>query len=455
MQHSQQHQGGFGGMPPLGFQAFQGTADGCPNRMSPFGPPGMNGMPGPPGMMHSQGRGMSFPFDQPGVGAPPGFAPQIPPQQSSQTSPIGQPPNGVPGTDIPKPAVPAHSRQQSGDNQGVGQPIARPAPIQRPGTVRSPGQSSVSPRADVDDLSKHLGSSALLDDSDEPIPQGENRRMSHNIPPPSTRSQSLGIGGLMQPAGGFGTPAGSWNTPSLPFGQGPGLGQQQWGSLPNASHMPGWANNNTAFTNNGAFGPMGVGNQIPMQMHRGSVFGGQQSRPLALRLAICQACKQLSASNPSSDGFHDIHALHAPDARARTPTLTQGSRGDLRDRGRQPERRRRAQRAQIALGGRRCRRRQVDARLRHAERPAGPRLAHRPGRDRQPDAEQVLARGDRLRRAWARWRFREPGRRRLAEFLGGKGAGWCGSTMAGGNEPLVFFSFPSFRHQDHANTKGG
>lgn len=54
---------------------------------------------------------------------------------------------------------------------------------------------------------------------------------------------------------------------------------------------------------------MGVGNQIPMQMHRGSVFGGQQSRPLALRLAICQACKQLSASNPSSDGFHDIHAL--------------------------------------------------------------------------------------------------------------------------------------------------
>lgn len=321
-------------MPPLGFQAFQGPQGsmmhnmgqrgpmpmyghqgppmGVPNRMSPFGPPGMNGMPGPPpGMMHPQGRGMGFPFDQPGAGAPPGFGPQLPPQQPNQTSPLGPPlSNGTPGTDIPKPAVPVHSRQHSSDNTGVGQPIARPAPIQRPGSIRSPGDGGISPRADVDDLSKHLGSSALLDDSDEPIPQGENRRMSHNIPPPSTRSHSLGIGGLMQPPGGLGTPATSWNTPSLPFGQSPGLGQQQWGSLPNASHMTGWANNN-AFGGNGAFGPM-VGGPMPMQMHRASVFGGQQSRPLTLRLAICQACKQLSGANdPSSgaDGFHDIHAL--------------------------------------------------------------------------------------------------------------------------------------------------
>ncbi|KAM0714302.1 hypothetical protein Q7P37_010089 [Cladosporium fusiforme] len=330
MQHAQHLQSGFGGMPPLGFQAFQGPGPmmhnmgqrgpmpmyghqgppmGVPNRMSPFGPPGMNGMPGPPGMMHPQGRGMGFPFDQPGVGAPPGFGPQMPPQQPNQASPLGPPlSNGTPGTDITKPSVPVHSRQHSSDNSGASQPIARPAPIQRPGSIRSPGDGSISPRADVDDLSKHLGSSALLDDSDEPIPQGENRRMSHNIPPPSTRSQSLGIGGLMQPPGGFGTPATSWATPSLPFGQSPGLGQQQWGSLPNASPMTGWTNNN-AFATNGAFGPMGVGAQMPMQMHRTSGFGGQQSRPLALRLAICQACKQLGATDQSSDGFHDIHTL--------------------------------------------------------------------------------------------------------------------------------------------------
>jgi hypothetical protein len=320
MQHMQQHhhQGGFGGMPPLGFQAFQGPQGpmmhnmgqrgpmpmyghqgppmGMPSRMSPFGPPGMNGMNGmngPPGMMHPHGRGMGYPFDQPGVGAPPGFGSHMPHQQSNQTSPLGPPmSNGVPGTDVSRPSMPTHSRQQSSDkfNLGAGQPIARPAPIQRPGSMQSPGgEGNISPRGEAEAPSKHLGSSALLDDSDEPMPQNENRRMSHNVLPTSTRSQSLGIGGLFPPPGGFGTPATTWATPALPLGQSPGLGQQQWGSLPNASHMTGWANNNSAFGTNGAFGPMGVGSQMPLQMHRPSGLGGQ-SRPLTIRLAICQAC---------------------------------------------------------------------------------------------------------------------------------------------------------------------
>jgi hypothetical protein len=72
--------------------------------------------------------------------------------------------------------------------------------------------------------------------------------------------------------------------------------------------MTGWANNNAGFGTNGAFGPMGVGTQLPMQMQRPSIFGGQ-SRPLTIRLAICQACKQLGANNPSADGFHDINAI--------------------------------------------------------------------------------------------------------------------------------------------------
>lgn len=338
MQQMQQHQGAFGGMPPLGFHAFQGPQGpmmhnmgqrgpmpmyghqgppmGMPNRMSPFGPPGMNsmnGMNGPPGMMHPHGRGMGYPFDQPGVGAPPGFGPQMPQHQSNQTSPLGPPTsNGVPGTEVSRPSLSVHSRQQSTDKfslGGAGQPIARPAPIQRPGSMQSPGgEGSISPRAEAEAPSKHLGSSALLDDSDEPIPQNESRRMSHNVLPTSTRSQSLGIGGLFQQAGGFGTPVTSWATPVLPLGQSPGLGQQQWGSLPNASQMTGWTNNNTGFATNGAFGPMGVGTQLPMQMHRPSGFGGQ-SRPLTIRLAICQACKQLGATNPSSDGFYDINAI--------------------------------------------------------------------------------------------------------------------------------------------------
>lgn len=295
----------------------QGPPMGVPNSMARFGPPGMNGMNGmngPPGMMHPQGRGLGFPFDQPGVGAPPGFGPQIPSQHQSQTSPIGPMPNGVPGAGMSRPSMPAHSRQQSSDNShfnaGVGQPIARPAPIQRPGSIQSPGEGSVSPRGDVEGLSKILGSSALLDDSDEPMPQGENRRMSHTVLPTSTRSQSLGINGLMQPpTGGFGTPSTTWATPSLPFGQSPGgLGQQQWGSLPNASPMTTWSGNNNAFAANGAFGAMGVGAPMPMQMHRASGLG-TQSRPLAIRLAICQACKQMASTNPSSDGFHDINTL--------------------------------------------------------------------------------------------------------------------------------------------------
>jgi hypothetical protein len=219
--------------------------------------------------------------------------------------------NGVPGTDISRPSLPTHSRQQSSDkfNLGAGQPIARPAPIQRPGSMQSPGgEGSVSPRGEAEAPSKHLGSSALLDDSDEPMPQNENRRMSHNVLPTSTRSQSLGIGGLFPPPGGFGTPVTTWATPVLPLGQSPGLGQQQWGSLPNASHMTGWANNNSTFATNGAFGPMGVGSQMPLQMHRPSGLGGQ-SRPLTIRLAICQACKQLAATNPSPDSFYDINAV--------------------------------------------------------------------------------------------------------------------------------------------------
>jgi hypothetical protein len=263
-------------------------------------------------MMQPHGRGMGYPFDQPGVVAPPGFGPQMPPHPSNQTSHMGQPaPNGVSGPDMPRPTMPTHSRQQSSDkdrfNLGIGQPIARPAPIQRP-SIQSPGEGNISPRGDVDNLSKHLGSSALLDDSDESVPQGENRRMSHNTLSTSTRSQSLGINGLIQPPGGFGTPATNWATPSLPFGQAPGLGQQQWGSLPNASHMTGWAANGNAFASNGAFGPMGMGPQMPTQMHRVSALG-TQSRPLAIRLAICQACKQLAATNSSSDGFHDINTL--------------------------------------------------------------------------------------------------------------------------------------------------
>lgn len=155
--------------------------------------------------------------------------------------------------------------------------------------------------ADVDDLSKHLGSSALLDDSDEPLPTnaGENRRTS-GVPIGRTSHPGIGpIGGFGAP--GFGAPGSSWPTPSLPFGQGSGLGQQNWGGLPTPG-MGSWQQNTAAFATN-SFGALGGGHQL----HRPA--GG--NRPQSIRIAVCQACKQLSGrgGDGTGDGFHPVEAV--------------------------------------------------------------------------------------------------------------------------------------------------
>lgn len=320
MPHPHHHPGAFGGMPPMGFNGFpgpqgpmlpgmnrgpmpgmfpnQGPPMGFPNRMS-FGPPGMNGMNGmlpPPGMMPPQGRG--FPFDGPGMGnPPPGFG-QMQPHLPNQTSPIGPPPAG----NEQRNSITGHSRQQSSDKEPA--PIARPAPIQRPNSVKPPSRNGSNP--DMEDLSTHLGSSALLGDNDEPLLSNlaENNRRHSNVP-----GQARGInipgagmnqmGGFGMPPGGFGGPSSSWNTPAMPFGSSPGLGQPNWGHLPPPPST--WGNNNAAFVSNG-FG------SIAPPMHRPA--GGSISRPLAIRIAICQACKQLSASGRGeNDNYHNTDTL--------------------------------------------------------------------------------------------------------------------------------------------------
>ncbi|KAK3683122.1 Stress response protein nst1 [Vermiconidia calcicola] len=336
MSHPQHPPGGFGGMPPMGFGGFQGPQGpmmhgnmgnrgpmpmypqhggppmGAPNNR--FGLPGMNGLPGPPpGMMMPQGRGMNFPFDASATGQqqpPPGFGPPQTPQIPNQTAPIGQPPvSAAPGGEISRSA---HSRQHSASEKerfesAANQPIARPAPIQRPSSVKPQSQERRGSNTDVDDLSKHLGSSALLDDSDEPMPTNpnENRRAS-TLQAGPRNPQAPGIGplggGFGGPTGGFGGPG--WNPPGLaPFGQSPALGQQNWGAPLPSPGMSGWANNNAAFAANSAFGPIG-GSQI----HRPP--GAGVNRPLTIRLAVCQACKQLTNSNRGEgDGFHGIDLL--------------------------------------------------------------------------------------------------------------------------------------------------
>jgi hypothetical protein len=87
----------------------------------------------------------------------------------------------------------------------------------------------------------------------------------------------------------------------MPFGQNPGLGGQHWGHLPQPSNS--WGANNGAFGANNHFGfgmtPM---NRPPGVPH--------QARPLVLRQALCNACKQLTGHNRGEgDDYHDVNTL--------------------------------------------------------------------------------------------------------------------------------------------------
>lgn len=324
MPHPQQFPpGAFGGMPPMGFQNFQGPRGpmgmpnmgqrgpmpmfpqqpphnmGFPNGLG-FGTPGMNGMGPPPGMMMPP-QGRPFPFDNgPGIMGqpPPGFG-QHPSHHPNHSSPVGQPPTS--GIEAQRQSMSGHSRQPSSDkdrlDSAASQPIARPAPIQRPGSVRPSGPDRNGSNGDVDDLSKHLGSSALLDDSDEPCPK--DRR--HSSMATNPRGINIPGAGMTPMGGGFGglnAPGTSWGNPSAtPFGQSPALGGPGWGALP---HQVGsWGANNAAFSNNNNhFGTFGA----PISGPR----GGPQTRPITVRQLLCNACRELSRSG---EEYHNVDAV--------------------------------------------------------------------------------------------------------------------------------------------------
>ncbi|GAB7345695.1 hypothetical protein MBLNU457_3974t1 [Dothideomycetes sp. NU457] len=259
-QSQRQQMPGFPQQPSIGGQ-YRSYAPSNP-------PPGITGLGMP------QGRG--FPGD-----APPGFGQQLPPMSS---------PIVAPGFISGRSTMPAHSRQHSiGDrvepdshNTAPTQPISRPTPIQRPSSVRPSEAVIVRNKGrgnDVDDLSKHLGSSALLDDvEDEPM-MTENRRASNPLGPPQ---RAMGIGsplfGSVPGSATFGNAPGTWSSGnSNPFGP-PSLGNPGWGAST-------WGN--------GSFGSLGAPGRQPTL-----------SRPRSIRLAVCNACRQLNT--PSGDNFHDV-----------------------------------------------------------------------------------------------------------------------------------------------------
>lgn len=182
----------------------------------------------------------------------------------------------------------SHSRQASYDKPfdshtpAQAQPIARPGPIGRPSSVVHGHYRSDKGKSDVDDLSNHLGSSALLDDSDEPLSSGPSRPIGA---PGAPRPQFVPQFGMEPLAfGGPVSPYNSWGGPPNPFGP---------SSLPGSNYMAGgWGP-----PANSSFGAVG-GN---------SAIRSSQPRSVTVRQMVCRACKNLDNTTP--DKFVDINAI--------------------------------------------------------------------------------------------------------------------------------------------------
>jgi actin-related protein len=268
------------------------------SQFRPFPP---NGMPGPPpgmgGAMPPMGRG--FPD------VPPGF-----PQQMG-------PGFGAPGRDT----MPAHSgmpqqhsRQQSGSSS-----IEPPNAIQRPipGAIQRP--SSVKPqdgRMDMDELSRHLGSSALLDDDESPEPPPfQDRRPSIMTPGLPRAGSNLSAAFGSQPlftntanqspfginAGG---PGNTWGAPSNSFGQASVQTGNGWGPSPTST----W--------------PLGS-NSLPFGNTAAQSLPGRP-RPHQIRVNMCKACQSLSAKGVGTpEGFQTAISILSAIQNSMTPPISE------------------------------------------------------------------------------------------------------------------------------------
>lgn len=205
---------------PPGFAGLGGVPS------NPPGLPGMGGRPLPSDLqMYSPNSGMvnHRGFSGPGgIPAPPGIngvRPMHPgrgfPPEIGHSLPFpGH--HGVPGAfPMQQPGLAeAHSRQPSGsfersplESAGQPFPISRPSPIKRPPSTAQDHHDGrhASSRRDVDDLSTQLGSSALLDDTDDPY----SSKLSQSLPgasvpgqfPPPSRASFQGSSLFADPLG--------------------------------------------------------------------------------------------------------------------------------------------------------------------------------------------------------------------------------------------------------------
>lgn len=159
---------------------------------------------------------------------------------SSQVPPLSKPVVNInAGQYMSRDAMPTHSHSRHtsasltnfdiSDIQPQTQPIARPNPIQRPSSV-APNQLSAnntSTNANVDDLSNHLGSSALLDDTDIPLSSNSDNVRRGSIAPgvPLATRHGFNTGGGKIETFLRGMPSNNgnnWNSQPMSFGH-PGV----------------------------------------------------------------------------------------------------------------------------------------------------------------------------------------------------------------------------------------
>lgn len=178
---------------------------------------------------------------------------------------------------------PTHARQGSGGYDGMSglpaQPIGRPAPIRRPGSIVH-GLS----REEYENP-KHLGSRVLVED-DEPLMMDINTGgMRHQ--PPGLRA-NFGSSPFID--SGFAVGHNPWGPPTgaaQPFPP-PGFGSPAWGA-------PGI--------------PPGFNMASPVA-GMATIRTSAQPRHVAVRLMLCQACKDLSSTGAASpDGYIDISSI--------------------------------------------------------------------------------------------------------------------------------------------------
>lgn len=198
----------------------------------------------------------------------------------ARTLPFGHPPPGFgQAVSDPHPLVPerqTHSRQGSSGFDGAKQPIGHGV-IGRPGSVHPGGRSDADSMGQVDlgDAGLHLGSSALLDDTDDPLAEiAEARLMAGGVgsrPP-------YGPGTFMEPP--YGSPMNPWpSSVQNPFPP-PGFGNPVWGGPP------------------------------PFMTPNPSQHRANHARSVTVRLMLCNICKGASPTG-SADGYVPMATIKA------------------------------------------------------------------------------------------------------------------------------------------------